>query len=295
MLEFRDIELSDKDWINSLLTKSNFMSCEYSFANNMAWRRLGDTKICHYGDFYICCSFYDEKPIFTFPAGEGDYKKLFKELREYSTSLGYPLVISAVNNESLAMLNEVFQNEFTSEKDEDSFDYIYNSKELIELQGKKYHQKRNHLANFYNNNNWSFEPLNKDNQDECIELSAISYNDKQSYDDISSVSEQFAINTFFNNFDNFGLKGGVIRIDGKVVAFSIGEKINSDTFCIHIEKAIPEIRGAYVAMNNEFAKYAANDCTYINREEDLGIEGLRKSKRSYYPCFQLEKSIITFI
>ena len=293
MLEFRDIELSDKEWINSILSKSDFMGCEYSFANNMAWRRLGNTKICRYQDFYICCSFYDDEPIFTFPAGEGNYRDLIKELKEYATALGYPLVISAVNNESLAMFNEIFPNEFTFEKDEDSFDYIYNAKDLIELQGKKYHQKRNHLANFYNNN-WSFEPLNKDNQDECIELSAVSYNEKQSYDDISSVSEQFAINTFFNNFDVLGLKGGVIRVDGKVIAFSIGEKINSNTFCVHIEKAIPEIRGAYVAINNEFAKYAASDCTFINREEDLGIEGLRKAKRSYNPCFLLEKSIITF-
>lgn len=294
MLEFKDIALSDREWINSLLAKSDFMGCEYSFANNMAWRRLGNTKICRYKDFYISCSFDNGMPIVTFPSGEGDYKDLVSKLKEYSQSLGYQLVISSVNNQKLALFNEIFPNEFTAEKDDSNFDYIYNANDLIELKGKKYHQKRNHLSKF-NENNWSFEPITKDNQDECIELSVISYNDKQSYDNLSSVSEQYAINTFFNNFNELGLKGGLIRIDKKVVAFSIGEKINSNTLCIHIEKAIPEIQGAYAAINNEFAKYAANNCTYINREEDLGIEGLRKSKRSYYPCFMLEKSVLTFL
>ena len=88
--------------------------------------------------------------------------------------------------------------------------------------------------------------------------------------------------------------GGVIRVDGKVEGFTIGSRINSDTMDTHIEKANSEINGAYTAVMNEFAKSASNDFTYINREEDLGIEGLRRSKRSYYPEFQIVKNVVTF-
>ncbi len=294
MLEFKEIDLSDRQWINSLLGKSDFMGCEYSFANNMAWRRLGDSKICRYKDFYISCSYKDGKPVFTFPSGEGDYKDLIKNMQEYSNCLGYQLTITSVNNQSLSILNTMFPNEFTYEKDEDSYDYIYNAHDLIELNGKKYHQKRNHISKFKQNNNWRFEPINKNNQDECIEFSAMTYNKKNNYDDLSSVSEQFAIDTFFTNFEALDLIGGILRADEKIIAFTIGEKINTNTFCIHIEKAISEIQGSYATINNEFVKFAASDCLYINREEDLGIEGLRKSKHSYYPCFLYEKSIITF-
>lgn len=231
--------------------------------------------------------------MFTFPAGDGDYTDLFEQLSRFSKSLNAPLIVTSVSAEMLKMLEELFPGGFTAEADEDYFDYIYNASDLMTLAGKKYHNKRNHLGKLHALN-WSFEPLTTSNQNECIEFSVNSYNQKGGYDDLSSVSEQFAINTFFNHFDELELKGGVLRVDGKVEGFTIGEKINSDTLCIHIEKANPEIDGAYAAVNNEFAKLAATDCTYINREEDLGLEGLRKSKRSYYPCFQLEKFTVSF-
>ena len=130
--------------------------------------------------------------------------------------------------------------------------------------------------------------------DECIEFAVKSYNLNNGYDDESSVGEQFAINTFMNSFGELDLKGGVITVDGKIQAFTIGDRINSDTFDIHIEKANAEIQGAYAAINNEFAKSAATDYEYINREEDLGLEGLRKSKHSYHPVFMLQKNVVTF-
>lgn len=293
MLEFKTIDLSDREWINELLAISDFRGCEYSFANNMAWRRLNDTQIARYKDFYISCSFEDKKPYFTFPTGRGDYKEVFAEMKKYAESFGVPLTVCSVTEQVLPMLNELFPDEFTIEKNEESFDYIYNAEDLIELKGKKYHNKRNHLSKFHQLN-WSFEPLSEANHDECIALSVNSYNDKQMYDDKSGISEQFAIHTFLTHYNELNLKGGVLRVDEKVVAFTIGEKINSDTLCVHIEKAIADIPGCYACINNEFARYAATDCKYINREEDLGIEGLRKAKRSYYPAFMLEKSTITF-
>lgn len=293
MLEFRQIDISDRQWINELLKKSDFMGCEYSFANNMAWRRLSNSTISRYKDFYIIKAENDKYTRFSFPAGSGDYKEIFGALKEYAEFEGKPLAITGVTENQLEIFRDIYtDNGFEAKISEGSGDYIYLADELISLKGKKFHKKRNHLTKI-NNYNWKFYPMSEEFFDECIEFSAISYNDKKGCDDFSSVSEQFAIHTYFTHFSELELKGGVITVDGKVRAFTIGEPLNSDTFCVHIEKADPSIGGLYPAINNEFLKYAAQGFKYINREEDLGIEGLRKAKKSYNPAFILDKYIVT--
>lgn len=292
MLDFKVIELSDKEWIENLLKISDFRGCEYTFSNNMAWHRLYETKITRYKDFYISCS-HKYGLQFTFPAGEGNYKEVILQMKNFAESTNSPLIINSVTNENLQLFEEFFNGEYTVSKDESSFDYIYDAEKLRTLSGKKYHNKRNHLSNFYKNN-WTYSDMSSSDFDDCIEFAVQSYNMNNSYDDESSVSEQFAINTFFNHFHELELRGGVIRIDGKLAGFTIGNKLNSDTFDIHIEKADTSFQGSYAAINNEFAKSATLGYAYINREEDLGLEGLRKSKHSYYPAFLLEKNTITF-
>ena len=293
MLEFRDIEISDRDWINSLLEQSDFMGCEYSFANNMAWRRLSDSKITRYKDFYIISAKHKDSFSATFPAGSGDYHDVISRLREYAGSIGMPLVITGVTEKTLPVFEREFPGEYTADCDPDNSDYIYLAKDLSELKGRKFHQKRNHLARFQQYN-WEYSPLTCKDFDECIAFSAMTYNNKNGYDDHSSIVEQFAIHTFFSYFDELGLMGGVIRIDGKVCAFTIGERLNSNTVCVHIEKGNTDYQGIYAAINNEFVKRSCENVMYVNREEDLVIEGLRKAKRSYNPVFLLEKYNISF-
>jgi hypothetical protein len=158
--------------------------------------------------------------------------------------------------------------------------------------GKKYHGKRNHLKHFYKTD-WSFEPIDKSNIDDCITFAASFYNESDSKD-FSAVVEQYAINLFMMNMDYLDLKGGVLVSDGEIVGFTLGEQLNSDTFVVHIEKAISSVQGAYTAVCNQFAKSCAAELAYINREEDLGIEGLRKSKLSYRPAFLLNKNTVYF-
>jgi len=295
LLDFKIIDISDKKKIQSCLEKSDFQGCEYSFANNMAWRRLSDSRIAFYKDFYISCAFdtEDNIPLFVFPSGKGDYHEVFEEMKRFSKKSGNPLKISGVTQSGLDILYNLYPGEFEVQADRDGSDYIYNSSDLINLSGRKYHQKRNHLAKM-NRYNWSFSALDESDFDECIAFSAVNYNNKNGIDDFSSIAEQFAINTFFTHFREFGLFGGVIRIDGIVRAFTIGERLNSNTLCVHIEKADTSYQGIYPAINNEFSKMFAADFRYINREEDLGIEGLRKSKLSYNPAYILEKNIVTF-
>ena len=294
MLEFRVIDITDKERITKALSKSQFMGCEYSFANNMAWRRLADSQIAFYKDFYICCSFTTEDgiPRFFLPSGEGSYIDVMGAMKEYAYSMGKPLRVAGVTDNSLEMLNELFPDSFNVDTDEGDWDYIYNSADLIALSGRKYHSKRNHLARF-NELGAEFSIMTEKDFDDCITFSAVEYNNKTDISDHSFIAEQFAINTYFNYFNELGLTGGVIRIGGDVAAFTIGEKLNNETFCVHIEKADTQYNGIYVGINNSFAKAAAAGYKYINREEDLGLEGLRRSKQSYHPAFLLKKYTVT--
>ena len=294
MLEFRIIDISDRDRINAALAKSDFMGCEYSFANNLAWRRLSESKIAFYKDFYICGSFGDgsSAPCFILPAGEGDYREVITEMRRYSEARGFPLVMFGFTDKTLPLLEELFPGEYTAELDRDSSDYIYLRSDLAELSGKKYHAKRNHLARF-KELDYEYSPITEKDYDECIVYAAQTYNGADVHDH-SFIAEQFAINTYFSYFEQLGLRGGIIRIGGKICAMTIGEPLNSDTFCVHIEKADTSYNGIYAGINNLFVCSATEGFTYINREEDLGLEGLRKAKLSYNPAFILNKYEVIF-
>lgn len=295
MLEFRDIDISDKMRIDAALSASQFMGCEYSFANNMAWRRLAGSKISFYKDFYLCCAFdtADGVPHFILPAGTGSYKDVIDEMMRFTDTLAVPLIITGITDDFLPTLNELYPDKFTVTPDRDSSDYIYYSSDLIGLSGKKYHGKRNHLARF-KELGCEYSPITERDFDDCITFGAVAYNNKAAESDHSFVAEQFAINTYFNFFDELGLSGGVIRKDGVLAAFTIGEGLNRDTFCVHIEKADTQYNGIYAGINNCFARDAAISYKFINREEDLGLEGLRKSKLSYRPAFILNKNTVTF-
>ncbi|MBQ7755929.1 MAG: DUF2156 domain-containing protein [Oscillospiraceae bacterium] len=292
MLEFKKIDISDKKWIDELLALSDFKGCEYSFANNMAWQRLSNSKITRYKDFYLIGAVDSDEPFFTYPAGKGDIFELVDVLDEFVGDK--KLVMTSLTKENLEIFKQHYGDMITVEADEGHFDYIYNADDLKNMAGKKFHGKRNHIKRFKEKNDWEFKELSHDLFDDCISFAVNSYNENNDYDDYSAVCEQFAIHTFFENYETLGLKGGVLFANGQLAGFTIGEKINSDTFVVHIEKALSEIQGAYPTLCNEFAKTVDEDVKFINREEDLGIEGLRKSKRSYNPAFLLEKYTVIF-
>lgn len=294
MLEFREIDISDKLWIKEILQKSDYRGCEYSFANNMAWKRLANTEICRFNDFYICRSDCEDGGYsFTFPAGTGDIKQVLDEMKKYSETKGYPLRLWNVSPAQEKLISELgFHTNITIT--EDSYDYIYLSEELISLKGRKFHKKRNHLkkSELYN---WEYSAITEKDFDECIVFCTSNYNSVSGNESHSAIAEQYAINTYFSYFNEMELSGGIIRCDGKIIALSIGERLNSDTFCVHIEKADTDYQGSYPLINQKFAEHSAYAFKYINREEDMGLEGLRKAKRSYNPVFMVEKNTAEFI
>ncbi|MBO4867053.1 MAG: DUF2156 domain-containing protein [Ruminococcus sp.] len=299
MFDFRKIELTDRDEINARLAVSDRMGCEYSFANNFAWHRLSDSLICLHGDFYILMNFSDGEPVLSLPAGaaDGDQGRertlsLLKELEKYITDNGDVFRVCSVTEMELEWLKKVYGDKISFTTDRGSSDYIYLSEKLITLEGKKYHGKRNHINRFMEND-WSFDEIRPCDIEDCFRFAADIYNSVGDNDG-SAVIEQYAIHRFLMNMDYLGLKGGILRANGEMVGFTIGEQLNSNTFVVHIEKARGDINGAYPMLCNQFAKKYASQLKYINREEDMGIEGLRRSKLSYHPEFLLHKYTVSF-
>ena len=294
MLNFRKITLADRPWIQEALKQSDFMGCEYSFANNLAWCRAADSQICQYENFYLTCSFdtEDGAPHFSYPCGSGDLRKAILAMADFAavvSGAGLPLELPGIVGTKEVAIAPIVSSARAAKlilrRWAKGFD---RTADFVALAGKRYHKKRNHIAQF-SKYGAVFSEITPNDFDECITFAAESYNAKGGYSDASSVAEQYAIHTFFQNFEALELKGGLLRVDGELAAFSIGEPICSNTFGVHIEKADTRFHGAYPAMAQAFAAHFAMDYTYLNREEDLGIPGLRKSKLSYYPELLLEK------
>ena len=281
-----------------LLRRSGFRGCEYTFGNNFVWRNFFNVETAFEDNLYFCKFGTGDGVKFSYPAGQAlsdgseEIKRAVELLKEYTREKGIKLVISA-NKDIAGRLTELYPNS-VSEYSRDTSDYIYLAEDLAELKGKKYHAKRNHLNRFYENN-WSFEPLTADNMGECIEM-----NERWCEENIECAvisesersgkrEEECIVRCSFKHFDELGYIGGVLRVNGKVQAFTFGEPSSEDCFVVHVEKALRDYQGAYTAVNREFVKSLKGRFKYINREDDTGAENLRKAKLSYYPAFLEEK------
>lgn len=290
MLELKKAELADKIWVDELLGYSDFRCCEYSFANIFAWQKIYDIKICRYKDFLI----EQNSGGFFFPAGRGDIAEVIAMLREHCAANGRKLYFSRADRASKELLVRLYGDEIQVEALEDYYDYVYNMTDLALLGGKKYHSKRNHISRF-SENNWSYEPIGADNIDECKQMNDEWCAENDCLSDTDKSEESCAVRRGMKYFSELSLRGGLLRVDGKVIAFTYGEKLNSDTFVVHVEKALKSVQGAYTMINNLFVKESCSEFKYINREDDTGAENLRKAKRSYYPAFMEEKYKVHFL
>ena len=296
-IPFRAVNISDGSWIKERITQSDFNGCEYSFANIFIWASVYQFQVADSKGFLIIRTVVDGKVMHYFPAGLGDTAQVIRNLAKDARQIGHPLVFGNATAEHISMLEEMFPGAFTCAQIPEASDYIYSREKLVTLAGKKLHGKRNHINRFKDNPNWSFEMMTDENLQECFEMS-LAWNARYFGDKILPPSDPAAgdlcaIGKSFKYFHELGLEGGLLRQDGRIVALTIGEPLNSNTYVVHIEKAFHDVQGAYPMINQQFAAQLPEKFTYINREEDLGEEGLRRSKMSYYPEILLAKSIAT--
>jgi len=293
MLEFKKPEIQDKQWVDKCLAHSGSMNCEYTFGNMYIWSTAYLTTICRYKDFLLCRWGRGENIQYSVPIGTGDFKDAVNRIIEDAQNLGVKLRIYGITEKYKALLDAYFPGQFTYLYDDGYNDYIYSVEKMAHLTGKKYHGKRNHITNFKKNNpDWSFVIIDNNNIDDCIELHSQWILDREDDSDYSFEFE--AVLTAFENYDKLDFTGGLLRIGGKAIAYTLGERQSDKLFVTHFEKAPADIQGAYPTINQEFTKNCLMSYEYVNREEDLGIEGLRKAKQSYHPEIFLTKCIAIY-
>lgn len=292
---FKEIELSDKKWVDKLLAASNFRGTEYCFTTLYIWAAFYKTKICRLGDFLIIRSESADKLTYIFPAGSGDLKEAIRFMEEDAAQHN-KLFLLSIPSEAINTFESTFHGQFHIEPVRDMFDYIYNSSDLISLSGKKYQPKRNFISRFKKSYNWSYETIDPSDPSHCAEQlkECLKMNEEWCRINGCNHSESMqkevcAIRKSIRDFIPLELRGAILRNDGNIVAYTIGEPLNSDTFIVHAEKAFYTVTGAYPTINQMFAEHEAYDFAYINREDDAGDEGLRKAKLSYHPAFMVEK------
>lgn len=293
MLTFSKPTIEDKAWVDECFRYVNSFNCEYTFGNLFVWSTAYRTEIAGFEGFMICRWGKAPDYKYSLPIGKGNFKKAVEEIIADAKSFGIKPVMYGVTENYKKLLDEYFPNKFDYIYDEGDFDYIYSVEKMASLSGKKYHGKRNHITNFKKNHpDWSFEIIDSSNIHECIELHSNWIN---THEDDADYSFEFeAVLTAFENYEKLGFVGGILKVGGKAIAYTMGERHSDELFVTHFEKAPPEIQGAYPIINQEFTKNCLMDYQYVNREEDLGIEGLRKAKQSYNPEILLKKGAAVY-
>ena len=299
MLPFEFPMLGDADWINQSLKEAQFQSCEYNFAAIMMWWKSYGIKCANVNGYMVGMSESSHHATYFYPAGKDalqdsqPLRQVLQLLEEDAAQRGKKFCIVASGKEQREVLEKVYGERAKFYLDRDYCEYIYSRQKMVDLSGKKLHGKRNHISYFTKTFQWTYETMTEQNIPDCLAMNREWEKIEHAIQDNSEIEtldwEKDGISAALKNFKQLNITGGVLRIDGKVVAFTYGSPISDTVFDIQVEKAFADIRGAYPMINREFAKNELSAYQWVNREEDMGHEGLRKAKLSYYPEILLEK------
>ena len=291
MIDFQPITAQHKSAYEQCQFQGPERGCEYSFVNLFSW---GRQKIAFLDGFAVIFSQFSRKSVYSFPVGSGDLKKVLDAVIADADERGIPCRLTGLREEDCGVLEGLYPGKFHFHIDRDSFDYIYNIEDLSYLKGKKYQKKRNHLNKFR-----LFHPkavlarLTDENISDAEQLLRLWYEQRLREDPTQDFQmEQAAFRKALKNRKDLQIQGMLLYIDGKAAAVTLGSRLSAQTFDIHFEKALERYDGAYAAINQGFARYLNEqypELLYLNREDDMGLEGLRKAKLSYQPAFMREK------
>jgi len=294
-IPFKPITLQDKDVITSFTMPSDYRNCDFSFANMCSWCFLYNSEFAVVNDFLLIRFWIENKTrnAYMMPVGNGDLRQVIDYLEEDSLKIGHPLLLLGITPDAKEDLEKVYPGDFHYIPERDYFDYVYLREDLASLVGKKYQAKRNHINKFQKQYEYEYMPITPELVPFCLELEKKWYKANKTEEDEEELSDERRSLTYaLHHFNELGLIGGGICIGDKIIAFSFGAPVNHNTFAVHIEKADINYNGAYAAINKAFASNLPEQYTYVNREEDLGIPGLRQAKLSYQPFELLEKSAV---
>lgn len=295
-MEFFTPSIENVDLIKKVLINNTKQFCEMSVANTILWSRYYHTQI----------AFWEGELIYRSETKNGEYsfagnlliasepKRLFDRIVELANENKQALIMHCIDEKEAAMIETWYPGVYQISYNRDSSDYIYLREKLASLAGKKLHGKRNHIHRFEENNpDWAYESIHDENEEECARMAmkwclknCMNEEEEIEYD---KIDESKLVVYAIRHRKELGMIGGALRVRGEIIAITLGEPLTADTFVVHFEKAYAEIQGAYPMINREFVKHELSGYTYVNREEDLGVEGLRKAKLSYHPEIILNK------
>lgn len=302
-----EIKLEDRPFLEEYLNSYEYKCSGLSFSSLYMWRNINKFRY-ETVNGYLCISglshleLEKEEP-FLFPpltkTGAYDLKTLSETIdimRKRFEDNGYVFSIRLLPYHMADIFEKCRPSAFEFLPDRPNYDYVYLAKDLIELKGKKFHSKKNHLNHFKRNHKYAYIPISSAMSNECMNFIR-KFNrvrERPEYEMKLLMMEEKAMEDVLQNFEAAGYIGGVILIDGQIEALAIGGRLGKKTVTVHVEKASTEFRGLYQAINNEFCRQHARNVKYVNREEDMGLPGLRKAKTSYHPVKMIEKYIMMF-
>lgn len=284
----REVTLDDKPLFDSIFAAKQPEISAYTFTNIFAWRGACATSVSLVGEHLLVLCDLDDSILCLEPLGKSDIRPAVEEAIR---RVDRPVVFRRLSCDAAMQLEG---SGLTIQSDPDNYDYVYSSEDLITLAGRAYDGKRNQIAHAKMSMEYDYIRMNADIAAECVDFARIWCEEKDCEGVEGLKYELHAVLEMLTNFDALGIAGGAIRANGAIVAFSLGEALNANTLVVHVEKADSRIDGLYQLINNEFCIAEAKAHKYVNREQDLGIPGLRKAKESYHPS-QIIKTFRAFM
>lgn len=290
MINFHKVHPEDRKAYEDILLQVPARGCEYSFSNLCFW---GRQEIAFIEGCAAIFAHFDGRSVYGYPIGNGDRRKVVELMMEDAKQRGIPCRIGGLTVSDRDELAQWFPDNFLLVPDRDGQDYVYSIDDLADLKGRKFQRKRNHFNRFRAaHQDYTIEPITQENMQVVQELVAHWYDYHTANGGGDYLLEKVAIGRAFRHYEALGMEGILLRIDGEPIAMTMGSFLSQDTMDVHFEKAREDIDGAYAAINSEFARYIRlkyPDVRYLDREDDMGLEGLRKAKTSYNPHHMVEK------
>lgn len=290
-IDFSRIRLEDRAVYEEHLADEVERGCEFSFANLYLW---GRQSIAFVDGHIALFSQFDRRSVYPYPLGKGDKRGVLDSIIDDAASRGIPCRITGLGEHAKETLDNLYPGKFRFHTDEGSYDYVYDIDSLADLPGRKYHGKRNHMARFVEANpDYTAEPIDESNIEDARAFADLWYERRLAENpDADFHMERAALERAFRDFKALALEGLMLRTAEGVVAITMASRMSHDTFDVNFEKARADVQGAYVAINCSFARYIREkfpDVRYLDREEDMGLEGLRRAKQSYHPHHRVKK------
>lgn len=290
MIDFHRLDPAQRAEYDKYLSAGG-RNCEHSFVNLCIWGRQQAAIV---EGFLVLFSQFDRRSVYTFPLGRGEILPVLDAIIADARQRGIPCCLTGLSPEHCAVLEKFYPGKFRIYPSRDAFDYVYNIDNLADLKGRKYQRKRNHLHRFRALcPQCRAEALTPANLEAVRDMAADWYRRRQLSDPHGDYHlEQIALERALADPWRLGLEGLVLLEGNRVLAFSMASPLSADTYDVHFEKAREDVEGAYAAINQAFAydlRQRHPQLRYLNREDDMGLEGLRKAKLSYCPAFLVEK------